>query len=278
MSGELTFRVALTIERLSNAPFNHSRLFVKWKTPSQESQGSTRIAEVRDHNCIWADEVSFDVKLKVDKSNTLNPHVLRFSVREASPTRGMDDFKRLGIAEFDLAAVARIRESFHRVLLQKTKATETLHFSIEMQQLSGAPTFRCPPLPPGIQDVGAQAAAGGSAVAGGTPLKQQPSSADPMADLLRHASGGGGGGGGGGDRESLGGIAREPSLTMSAGADRTPLSAAASAPSHRRGPSSEAVVDSVFAAVFRDAASKSERTSAPEPQQAAEDDRQSAPF
>jgi hypothetical protein len=247
---EMTFRVGLTIDRLSNAPFNHSRLFVKWKTPSHKSQGCTSIVEVRDHTCFWADTATFEVTLKVDRSNTLCSHIVRFSVREASPTCGTEDFKRQGIAEFDLAAVARIRESFHRVLLQKTKATEVLHFSIEMQQLPGAPTFRCPALPQGIQDVGTQDAPT-STQATSTPLKQLAGN-DPMAEVLRQANSA---------REDREGrrssLPREPPHLLSP-VDASP--AAATKPSHRRGPSSEVVVDSVFAAVFGDGAAKSEHS------------------
>jgi hypothetical protein len=262
--GEMVFRVALTIDRLSNAPFNHSRLFVKWKTPSHKSQGCTRISEVRDHTCVWADTVTFEVKLKVDKTNTLCSHLVRFSVREASPTCGTEEFKRQGIAEFDLAAVARIRESFHRVLLQKTKATEALHFSIEMQQLSGAPTFRCPPLPQGIQDVVNQTVPASTPLA--TPLKQQPTSDDPMAEVLRQANSGIGRD----DRDSRrSSLSREPSLLRSP-ADASP--AASTNPTHRRGASSEVVVDSVFAAVFGDGAGKAER-SEPEPDPQPDSDR-----
>jgi hypothetical protein len=251
--GEMEFRVGLTIDRLSNAPFNHSRLFVKWKTPSHKRQGCTCISEVRDHTCVWADTVTFEVKLKVDKTNTLCSHLVRFSVREASPTCGTEEFKRQGIAEFDLAAVARIRESFHRVLLQKTKATEALHFSIEMQQLSGAPTFRCPPLPRGIQDVCNQTALVGTQLA--TPLREQHGSNDPMAEVLRQANSGIRGD----DRDS-----RRSSLPQESSLLRSPVDAspaAAANMTHRRGPSSEVVVDSVFAEVFGEGAGK-----APEPE------------
>lgn len=251
--GEATFRVVLTIDKISNAPFNHSRLFVKWKTPQHESQGCTSIAEVRDHTCLWADVVTFDVKLKIDKSNTLRSHMLRFSVREASPTRGTEDFKRLGIAEFDLAAVARLRESFHRVLLQKTKATEALHFSIKMQQLSGAPTFHCPSAPQEVQDVSSHTTTRASVPS--TPVRQTAGS-DPMAEVLRQSQ----------VTPSLG---RDASLLHSP-VDGTPISAASKA--HRRGPSTEVVVDSVFAAVFGDGAGQAEGAE-PEPQAAADSER-----
>jgi len=280
MAADPTFRVTLLIKQLTNSPFNHSRLFVKWKTPSKKSEGVTRIAEVRDHNCVWEDEQQFDVKLKLDpKTNTLQPHAIRFSVREASPTKGVEDFKRLGIAEFDVSCVARMRESYHRVLLQKTKATETLHFAIEMQQLSGAPTFRCPPLPQGMGGGAAAAAAAAADDASSatpmaaTPLK--PSGHDPMAELLRQANTAALAGTPAGctDRESLGGGGaqlaagdRTPPFShtrQEQQTQQTPLSAQVSSQqkSHRRGESSEVVVDAVFAAIFGNASNEPE----PEP-------------
>lgn len=276
MPADPTFRVTLHIQQLTNSPFNHSRLFVKWKT-GKKSAGVTRIAEVRDHSCIWEDDQQFDVKLKLDaKTNTLQPHAIRFSVREASPTKGVEDFKRLGIAEFDVSCVARMRESYHRVLLQKTKATETLHFCIEMQQRSGAPTFRCPPLPQGM-GAGApadDAATGLSAATPvvGTPLKPPAGmGTDPMAELLRQANAAAltGAPAGGADRESLG--TTTPSSTAKQQQQeherqQTPLSAVVSSQpkSHRRGESSEVVVDAVFAAIFGKGSGSNEHEHEPE--------------
>lgn len=142
----VTFRVRLKVRTLTNAPFNHNKLFVKWKTPRHVHSGCTSVVEVQGHTCRWDDEFTFDIELRVDSANVLRAHFLRFSVRETSSSRGTTGFSRLGICEFDLASVVGTRESFHRVLLHQTKANETLHFSLYVQQLSGAPTFRCPPL------------------------------------------------------------------------------------------------------------------------------------
>jgi hypothetical protein len=147
MAPKVGFSVTLHVREVTGVPFSNKSLFVKWKLTSKKQVcGNTGVKLVHDHACAWDDKFSFDVELSVGRDNVAKPCMLHFSVREASDTGTIDSFERLGVAEFDLSAVAHTRESFHRVLLRRTKANTTMNFTLWMLQTSGAPTFRCRPL------------------------------------------------------------------------------------------------------------------------------------
>jgi hypothetical protein len=142
------FHVELQVRTLTGHAFNHSQLFVKWKTPKHgKHSGFTKLATVVGHRCQWDDSFAFDIALKPDKkTHVLQPCVVRFSVRQGS----VSEFERVGVAEFDIAALASVKFSNQRVLLHKTKANITLQFRVAMRLTSGSPTFRCPTLPNGL--------------------------------------------------------------------------------------------------------------------------------
>ena len=146
------FHVALNIEKLVHAPFDQSRVFVKWKTAKKKQSGLTPLAEVLGHVCTWESSFSFDISLRSGKhSSFLKPCQLRFSVREAGASASdsvaaneTNNFTRLGVAEFDIASIANQRSSSHRILLQETKSNAVLQFRVDITQISGPPGFHCP--------------------------------------------------------------------------------------------------------------------------------------
>jgi hypothetical protein len=102
-SSQLKFGVNIRIETLTNCPFNHLPLFVKWKTARGDESGATAVREVHRNVCSWGTTFSFVMRLDVNpRTSVLNSSNIRFSVRKVRPGKS---HKRIGVAEFDLASV-----------------------------------------------------------------------------------------------------------------------------------------------------------------------------
>ncbi|THC97009.1 hypothetical protein EYZ11_003513 [Aspergillus tanneri] len=134
---------------LNNVPLVNGTAYVKWRLPSSsatENHGQTDKAVILDHRAYWNYEKTLQVRLTIDRSQTLHECDVHFEIIQEFESGGIGDNKnvlgkiRLNLAEYveksdDQEGVVR------RYLMQESKINSTLKVAIAMRQVEGDRNF-----------------------------------------------------------------------------------------------------------------------------------------
>ncbi|KAE8383631.1 N-terminal C2 in EEIG1 and EHBP1 proteins-domain-containing protein [Aspergillus bertholletiae] len=148
------FELGLRIVDLNNVPLVNGTAFVKWRLPSSsgaETNGHTDKAVIIDHRAYWNYERALQVRLTIDRNQSLHECELQFEIIQEFESGGGGDTKnflgriRLNLAEYvdksdDDEGIVR------RYLMQDSKVNSTLKVGIAMRQVEGERNFTTPPL------------------------------------------------------------------------------------------------------------------------------------
>ncbi|KAE8338419.1 hypothetical protein BDV24DRAFT_153532 [Aspergillus arachidicola] len=139
---------------LNNVPLVNGTAFVKWRLPSSsgaENHGHTDKAVIIDHRAYWNYEKTLQVRLTIDRNQSLHDCELQFEIIQEFESGGSGDTKnflgriRLNLAEYvdksdDDEGIVR------RYLMQDSKVNSTLKVGVAMRQVEGDRNFTTPPL------------------------------------------------------------------------------------------------------------------------------------
>ncbi|GMF81469.1 unnamed protein product [Aspergillus oryzae] len=134
---------------LNNVPLVNGTAFVKWRLPSSsgaENHGHTDKAVIIDHRAYWNYEKTLQVRLTIDRNQSLHDCELQFEIIQEFESGGGGDTKnflgriRLNLAEYvdksdDDEGIVR------RYLMQDSKVNSTLKVGIAMRQVEGDRNF-----------------------------------------------------------------------------------------------------------------------------------------
>ncbi|RAL10001.1 uncharacterized protein BO97DRAFT_479662 [Aspergillus homomorphus CBS 101889] len=148
------FELVLRIIDLNNVPLVSGTAFVKWRLPSgsaPENHGHTDKAVIIDHRAYWNYEKVLQVRLTIDRSQTLHECELYFEIIQEFASGGSNNEKsllgkiRLNLSEYvdksdDDEGIVR------RYLMQDSKVNSTLKVGIALRQVEGDRNFVTPPL------------------------------------------------------------------------------------------------------------------------------------
>jgi len=139
---KIKFQVQLTIHALLQIPPLYGTVFIKIKMkPSLKVITSKQL--INQNSVIWEQTFSFECDFKIDKNtNILVDKLLRLSIRQEA--KGTLKESRIGVITINLAELAGMRKTNKIFQVQESKLNSTLNVTIEMRQLSGAPTFKVP--------------------------------------------------------------------------------------------------------------------------------------
>ncbi|KAF7592556.1 hypothetical protein BBP40_012716 [Aspergillus hancockii] len=147
------FELGLRIIDLNNVPLVNGTAFVKWRLPSSSSaehHGHTDKAVIIDHRAYWNYEKTLQVRLTIDRSQSLHECEIHFEIIQEFEA-GIGDTKnflgriRLNLAEYvdksdDDEGIVR------RYLMQDSKVNSTLKIGLAIRQVEGDRNFTTPPL------------------------------------------------------------------------------------------------------------------------------------
>ena len=171
---ELSFDVRCTVAELLNVPFDGGQVYVKLSGPGGLREETPRCS-VENHTVLWHRELRWSMHLPVSKEGLLEDYAVEFSVRQADQQQA-----QLGVVRVNVASILGSRRCSHKFLLEKAALNATLKLDFAVQQLSGAPTFRCPALRSG--DAPAPSSTGGAG-------RQAADAVQTMDQLLTMAKG-----------------------------------------------------------------------------------------
>ncbi|RAH49153.1 uncharacterized protein BO95DRAFT_428959 [Aspergillus brunneoviolaceus CBS 621.78] len=148
------FELVLRVIDLNNVPLVNGTAFVKWRLPSgcaPEHHGHTDKAVIIDHRASWNYEKVLQVRLTIDRNQTLHECELYFEVIQEFASGGNNNEKsllgkiRLNLSEYvdksdDDEGIVR------RYLMQDSKVNSTLKVGIALRQVEGDRNFVTPPL------------------------------------------------------------------------------------------------------------------------------------
>ncbi|KAE8391332.1 mitochondrial inner-membrane-bound regulator-domain-containing protein [Aspergillus alliaceus] len=139
---------------LNNVPLVNGTAFVKWRLPSSSSaehHGHTDKAVIIDHRAYWNYEKTLQVRLTIDRNQSLHDCEIHFEIIQEFETGAGGDTKnflgriRLNLAEY----VDKSDEDegiVRRYLMQDSKVNSTLKIGVAMRQVEGDRNFTTPPL------------------------------------------------------------------------------------------------------------------------------------
>ncbi|KAF9895374.1 hypothetical protein FE257_000279 [Aspergillus nanangensis] len=148
------FELVLRIIDLNNIPLVNGTAFVKWRFPSSsgaEHHGHTDKAVILDHRAYWNYEKSLQVRLTIDRNQTLHECELHFEIiQEFESTSHGDSKNLLGRIKLNLPEYVDKSDDdegiVRRYLMQDSKINSTLRIGITMRQVEGDRNFTTPPL------------------------------------------------------------------------------------------------------------------------------------
>lgn len=186
---EREFRVELHVYRLNSIPVTHRILYVQWRMSRRESSnphyGITKSRPVEAGNFVeWNAPFTFHAHIAADPADpdylTLQSTLLRLELRSERRSRiGIPGYNTEGFIDIDLAEVAGQGTIERNMLVQQSLVNATLHFSLQMTQITGNKVFR-----PRTAAVAAAAEAGPSV----PPEGLQVANPAPMRSLRRNES------------------------------------------------------------------------------------------
>ncbi|PLN83232.1 N-terminal C2 in EEIG1 and EHBP1 proteins-domain-containing protein [Aspergillus taichungensis] len=147
------FEFILRIIDLNNVPLVSGTAFVKWRLPSSnaaEHHGHTDKAVILDHRASWHYERALQVRLTIDRNQSLHDCEVHFDVIQEFATGGHNDKDLLGRIRLNLAEYVDKSDDdegiVRRYLMQDSKINSTLRIGIVMRQVEGDRNFTTPPL------------------------------------------------------------------------------------------------------------------------------------
>lgn len=122
--------------------------FVKWRLPSSstaEHHGHTDKAIILDHRAYWNYEKTLQVRLTIDRNQTLHECELVLDIIQEFGSGGHSDKNFLGRIRLNLAEYVDKSDDeegiVRRYLMQDSKVNSTLRVGIVMHQIDGDRNF-----------------------------------------------------------------------------------------------------------------------------------------
>ncbi|KAF4161369.1 hypothetical protein CNMCM6936_006132 [Aspergillus lentulus] len=147
------FEFILRIIDLNNVPLVSGTAFVKWRLPSSstaEHHGQTDKAIIIDHRAYWNYEKTLQVRLTIDRNQTLHECELVLDIIQEFGSGGHGEKNLLGRIRLNLAEYVDKSDDeegiVRRYLMQDSKVNSTLRVGIVMRQIDGDRNFTTPPL------------------------------------------------------------------------------------------------------------------------------------
>ncbi|KKK26227.1 hypothetical protein ARAM_005239 [Aspergillus rambellii] len=147
------FELDLRIIDLNNIPLVSGTTCVKWRLPSStsnETHGSTDRALILDHRASWNYEKTFQIRLTIDRNQTLNECDMVFEVQQEFSSGGHNEKNLLGRVKINLSEYVDKSDDddgiVRRYLMQDSKINSTLKIGIAVRQVEGDRNFTTPPL------------------------------------------------------------------------------------------------------------------------------------
>jgi hypothetical protein len=138
---------------LNNVPLVSGTAFVKWRLPSSstaEHHGHTDKAIIIDHRAYWNYEKTLQVRLTIDRNQTLHECELVLDIIQEFESGGHGEKNLLGRIRLNLAEYVDKSDDeegiVRRYLMQDSKVNSTLRVGIVMRQIDGDRNFTTPPL------------------------------------------------------------------------------------------------------------------------------------
>ncbi|KAL4965862.1 mitochondrial inner-membrane-bound regulator-domain-containing protein [Aspergillus stella-maris] len=147
------FELVLRIIDLNNIPLVSGTAYIKWRLPSanaNEHHGSTDKALILDHKASWNYERTLQVRMTIDRDQTLQGCEIQFDVIQEFSSGGHHEKNLLGRVKLNLSEYVDKSDDdegiVRRYLMQDSKINSTLKIGIVMQQVEGDRNFTTPPL------------------------------------------------------------------------------------------------------------------------------------
>ncbi|KAL4941486.1 hypothetical protein BDV06DRAFT_194432 [Aspergillus oleicola] len=147
------FELVLRIIDLNNIPLVSGTAYIKWKLPSanaNEHHGSTDKALILDHKASWNYERTLQVRMTIDRDQTLQGCEIQFDVIQEFSSGGHHEKNLLGRVKLNLSEYVDKSDDdegiVRRYLMQDSKINSTLKIGIAVQQMEGDRNFTTPPL------------------------------------------------------------------------------------------------------------------------------------
>ncbi|KAL4769329.1 N-terminal C2 in EEIG1 and EHBP1 proteins-domain-containing protein [Aspergillus nidulans var. acristatus] len=147
------FELILRIIDLNNIPLVSGTAYIKWRLPSanaNDHHGVTDKALILDHKASWNYEKALQVRITIDRDQTLHECEIQFDVVQEFLSGGHAEKNLLGRVKLNLAEYVDKSDDdqgiIRRYLLQDSKINSTLKIGIALQQVEGDRNFTTPPL------------------------------------------------------------------------------------------------------------------------------------
>ncbi|KAL4793571.1 mitochondrial inner-membrane-bound regulator-domain-containing protein [Aspergillus venezuelensis] len=147
------FELVLRIIDLNNIPLVSGTAYIKWRLPSanaNEHHGSTDKALILDHKASWNYERTLQVRMTIDRDQTLQGCEIQFDVIQEFSSGGHHEKNLLGRVKLNLSEYVDKSDDdegiVRRYLMQDSKINSTLKIGIVVQQVEGDRNFTTPPL------------------------------------------------------------------------------------------------------------------------------------
>ncbi|KAL4779673.1 N-terminal C2 in EEIG1 and EHBP1 proteins-domain-containing protein [Aspergillus varians] len=147
------FELVLRVIDLNNIPLVSGTAYIKWRLPSStanEHHGTTDKALILDHKASWNYERTLQVRMTIDRDQTLHECEIQFDVIQEFSSGGHAEKNLLGRVKLNLSEYVDKSEDdegiVRRYLMHDSKINSTLKIGISVQQLEGDRNFTTPPL------------------------------------------------------------------------------------------------------------------------------------
>ncbi|KAL6233430.1 hypothetical protein BDW75DRAFT_215304 [Aspergillus navahoensis] len=147
------FELVLRIIDLNNIPLVSGTAYIKWRLPSanaNDHHGATDKALILDHKASWNYEKTLQVRITIDRDQTLHECEIQFDVIQEFSSGGHGEKNLLGRVKLNLAEYVDKSDDeegiVRRYLMQDSKINSTLKIGIALQQMEGDRNFTTPPL------------------------------------------------------------------------------------------------------------------------------------
>ncbi|KAL4922680.1 N-terminal C2 in EEIG1 and EHBP1 proteins-domain-containing protein [Aspergillus aurantiobrunneus] len=147
------FELVLRIIDLNNIPLVSGTAYIKWRLPSSnasEHHGATDKALILDHKASWNYERTLQVRMTIDRDQTLHECEIQFEVIQEFSSGGHIEKNLLGRVKLNLSEYVDKSDDdegiVRRYLMQDSKINSTLKIAIAVKQMEGDRNFTTPPL------------------------------------------------------------------------------------------------------------------------------------
>ncbi|KAL5337646.1 mitochondrial inner-membrane-bound regulator-domain-containing protein [Aspergillus crustosus] len=147
------FELVLRIIDLNNIPLVSGTAYIRWRLPSSnanEHHGATDKALIIDHRASWNYEKTVQLRITIDRDQTLQQCEILFDVIQEFSSGGHSEKNLLGRVKLNLSEYVDKSDDeegiVRRYLMQDSKINSTLKIGIAVQQMEGDRNFTTPPL------------------------------------------------------------------------------------------------------------------------------------